>query len=96
MKLAEYGARIAHVEQQSVLLVDEDGGLERVDRGPGGAASQRGPQQHPAAHEGDRNENDVLLDELQEIDPVHWRERTPQKTSRIITMSWSVRWSLTE
>src|SRR5678815_2497348 len=61
-------ARIAHVEQQRVLAVDELDGARGVDPRPAGAPAQERPEQHPARDERGQREKGVvaLLDELEE------------------------------
>ena len=59
-------ARLAHVEHQRVLAVDEVRGLRRRDPRAAGRAPHERPQQHAAGKEGDHDQQQVVLDELHE------------------------------
>src|SRR5258706_1883293 len=76
-------ARVAHVEHQRVLAVDE---LRRLrDRDPGAArrAAHERPEQHGAGDHGGREEKAVmvLLDEFQQ-GKFHGKSRGPEASSR--------------
>src|SRR6185503_15060839 len=59
-------ARLAHVEHQRVLAVDEVGGLRRRDPGAAGRAPHERPQQHAARKQGDGDEEEIVADEFHE------------------------------
>lgn len=84
--------RLAHIDDVGILAVDELRRLSRIHLLCRTASEHRRQQRTATDH--DQRDQQQVLDLSDEI-PGHGHSSTPQKTSRIMLTSCSVRWSPT-